>query len=118
MAAKIEDYALIGDMETAALVDRHGCIDWLCWPYFSSDACLARLLGTDESGYWKISPLDGAYTTTITVPQLSATSGTVSIKAQAQDAGGNNVTQIMYNAWTLSPLPSNGVWEIDTGGFS
>ena len=64
MAAKIEDYALIGDMETAALVDRHGCIDWLCWPYFCSDACLARLLGTEENGYWKISPLDGHSTTT------------------------------------------------------
>src|ERR1700739_1988264 len=64
MAAKIEDYALIGDMEAAALVDRHGCIDWLCWPDFSSDACFARLLGADESGYWKLGPCDGAYTVT------------------------------------------------------
>jgi GH15 family glucan-1,4-alpha-glucosidase len=58
MAAKIEDYALIGDCETAALVDSRGCIDWLCWPDFSSEACFAALLGTNENGYWKIAPVN------------------------------------------------------------
>ncbi|HUA91988.1 MAG TPA: glycoside hydrolase family 15 protein [Terracidiphilus sp.] len=62
MAARIEDYALIGDMETAALVDRNGSIDWLCWPDFSSEACFASLLGTEENGYWKIAPLGGEWT--------------------------------------------------------
>ena len=61
MASKIEDYALIGDMEAAALVDRNGSIDWLCWPDFSSDACFAALLGSPENGYWKISPLEGEW---------------------------------------------------------
>jgi len=56
MAGKIEDYALIGDCETAALVHKNGSIDWLCWPDFSSDACFASLLGTEENGYWKIAP--------------------------------------------------------------
>jgi len=55
-AAAIEDYCLIGDCETAALVSREGSIDWLCWPTFSSGACFAALLGTRDHGYWKIAP--------------------------------------------------------------
>ena len=64
MAARIEDYALIGDSETAALVDKQGSIDWLCWPYFSSDACFAALLGSEENGFWRIRPAEGDWSTT------------------------------------------------------
>lgn len=56
MPGKIEDYALIGDCETAALVNRNGSIDWLCWPAFDSDACFAALLGSDKHGHWQIAP--------------------------------------------------------------
>jgi GH15 family glucan-1,4-alpha-glucosidase len=58
MSARIEDYALIGDCETAALVSRRGSIDWLCWPHFASPACFAALVGTEENGCWSIAPKD------------------------------------------------------------
>jgi GH15 family glucan-1,4-alpha-glucosidase len=56
MSLKIEDYALIGDCQTAALVSREGSIDWLCLPRFDSEACFAALLGTEQNGRWKIAP--------------------------------------------------------------
>jgi GH15 family glucan-1,4-alpha-glucosidase len=58
--APIEDYALIGDRTTAALVSRAGSVDWLCWPRFDSGACFAALLGTAENGTWRIAPADPA----------------------------------------------------------
>ena len=57
MPLHIEDYGLIGDCETAALVGRDGSIDWLCWPAFDSEACFAAILGDAGNGRWLIAPV-------------------------------------------------------------
>jgi GH15 family glucan-1,4-alpha-glucosidase len=54
--SRIEDYCMIGDCETAALVSKEGSIDWLCWPSFPAAACFAALLGTRDHGFWQIAP--------------------------------------------------------------
>ena len=59
MSSPIENYALIGNLRTAALVDRSGSIDWLCIPRFDSSACFASLLGSSENGRWLLAPKGG-----------------------------------------------------------
>jgi GH15 family glucan-1,4-alpha-glucosidase len=61
--SRIEDYALIGDLHTAALIGRDGSLDWMCLPHFDSPACFAALLGTPESGRWLIAPVGGGICT-------------------------------------------------------
>ena len=57
MSMKIEDYAMIGDCHTVALVGKNGSIDWLCWPDFASSACFSSILGDESNGYWSIRPV-------------------------------------------------------------
>ncbi|MDP8955256.1 MAG: glycoside hydrolase family 15 protein [Actinomycetota bacterium] len=59
MSSPLEDYALLGDTESAALVSAHGSIDWLCFPRFDSPACFAALLGTPDHGRWLLAPSGG-----------------------------------------------------------
>jgi GH15 family glucan-1,4-alpha-glucosidase len=56
MPSPIEDYAIVGDMQTSALISADGTVDWLCLPRFDSDACFAALLGTDDHGSWRLAP--------------------------------------------------------------
>src|SRR5688572_1906765 len=79
---RIEDYALVGDCRTAALVGRNGSIDWLCWPRFDSPACFAALLGTPDNGYWRIAPVGNSSATRRYLP------GTLILETEFQAAEG------------------------------
>ena len=59
MSSRIEDYGILGDLQTAAIVGADGSVDWLCFPRFDSPACFAALLGDDSNGYWRIAPVSG-----------------------------------------------------------
>jgi GH15 family glucan-1,4-alpha-glucosidase len=61
---RIEDYALIGNLHTSALVHKNGCIDWMCLPRFDSGAVFARLIGKNDNGYWRLAPADEKATST------------------------------------------------------
>ncbi|HEX3947005.1 MAG TPA: glycoside hydrolase family 15 protein [Acidimicrobiales bacterium] len=82
----IEDYAVIGDLHTAAIVGRDGSIDWLCLPHFSSGACFARLLGTEDNGFWKIAPAGPEGTVTAT--RRSYRPGTLVLETEMDTADG------------------------------
>jgi GH15 family glucan-1,4-alpha-glucosidase len=63
MPSRIEDYAMVGDLQTAAIVAADGSVDWLCFPRFDSPACFAALLGDDANGRWRIAPSSGGRST-------------------------------------------------------
>jgi GH15 family glucan-1,4-alpha-glucosidase len=58
VAGRIEDYAIVGDMQSVALIGIDGSVDWLCLPRFDSEACFAAMLGDQDHGHWRIAPAD------------------------------------------------------------
>ena len=107
MTLRIEDYALIGDCKTAALVGRDGSIDWLCWPRFDSSACFAALLGTTENGRWLIAPKHPTLAvrrhyrpgTLILETELQTESGRAVIIDFMSPADGANLVRIVMGRW-------------------
>jgi len=83
---KIEDYALLGDCQSAALVGMDGSIDWLCLPRFDSDACFAALVGTEDNGFWKIAP-----TSEVRATRRAYRDGTLILETEMETATGTIV---------------------------
>ncbi|HEY3942910.1 MAG TPA: glycoside hydrolase family 15 protein [Acidimicrobiales bacterium] len=93
MALPIEEYGLIGDLHTAALVGTDGSIDWLCLPHFDSAACFARLLGTGDHGFWRLAPAD---TVTVKATRRAYRPGTLVLETDVEtDTGTVRITDCM-----------------------
>jgi GH15 family glucan-1,4-alpha-glucosidase len=113
MTLRIEDYALIGDCKTAALVGRDGSIDWLCWPRFDSAACFAALLGTAENGRWLIAPKH---------PVLGVSRryrpGTLVLETEFQTENGSAINRRLHAAGRRHQSCADCRRSVGTGGVS
>jgi GH15 family glucan-1,4-alpha-glucosidase len=119
---KIEDYALIGDCRTAALVGRNGSIDWLCWPRFDSPACFAALLGSGGNGFWRISPTRPftsrrAYRpgTLVLETEFETDAGAVSLVDFMPVGERSDQVRIVLGRRGRVPMESEGVLRFDYG---
>jgi GH15 family glucan-1,4-alpha-glucosidase len=125
-ARRLEDYALIGNCRTSALVSKDGSIDWLCLPRFDAGACFARLVGTDENGYWQIAPkvpavsvarryLDG---TMVLETEFAADGAAVRVRdcmPFVRDAGEIDVVRVVEGVRGRMPMASRIALRFDYG---
>ena len=101
---RIEDYGLIGDMESAALVGRDGAVDWLCLPRFDSPACLSALLGDERKGRWLVAPAGGVRATS-----RRYRPGTLVLETEFETSEG--VARVIQHVETIWRQPDDGIWE-------
>jgi len=122
---RIEDYAIVGDCETAALIAINGSIDWLCWPRFDSGACFAALLGGSEHGRWLIAPKDETTTrvtrrylgnSLILVTTFESTTGAVElVDFMPPGDGGANLVRIVRGIRGRVSLRTEFILRFDYG---
>jgi GH15 family glucan-1,4-alpha-glucosidase len=126
MALRIEDYALIGDCRTAALVSRDGSIDWLCAPRFDSGACFAALVGTADNGRWRIAPREEVQRvrrryragTLVLETEFSTASGTVVVvDAMARNSDSPRVLRLVEGKEGQVPMHLELVIRFDYGSI-
>jgi GH15 family glucan-1,4-alpha-glucosidase len=123
MALRIEDYAMIGDCRTAALVGRDGSIDWLCWPRFDSAACFAALLGTVDNGRWVIAPLQPAFKVTrrylpgtlVLETEFETDTGRVSVIDFMATTAGSHLVRIVFGRCGRVALRTELVMRLNYG---
>jgi GH15 family glucan-1,4-alpha-glucosidase len=121
---RIEDYALIGDLRTAALVGRDGSIDWLCLPRFDSGACFAGLLGDERHGHWRVAPAGEVLSTSrryrpgslVLETEFETADGTVRIVDCMPVGGANNeVVRLVEGVHGAVPMRMDLVIRFDYG---
>lgn len=126
MSIPLEDYALIGDCETAALVSRGGSIDWLCWPRFDSCACFAALLGDSRNGRWLIEAIDSEARitrryrdrTAILETRIEADGGAVTVIDFMPPRGTNSdIVRIVRGETGIVRMRTEAVFRFDYGSF-
>jgi GH15 family glucan-1,4-alpha-glucosidase len=125
MSQRIEDYALIGDCQTAALVGKDGSVDWLCFPRFDSGACFAALLGTAENGRWLIAPAGEVKAvrrryrpgTLVLETEFDTAEGTVALVdcMPIRDAGLPNLVRVVEGRRGRVPMKMELVIRFDYG---
>ena len=109
MAPRIEDYAMIGNCRSAALVSRDGSIDWLCLPRFDAAACFASLLGDDSHGCWRLAPVDAAAES-----RREYVDGSLVLRTEWRTATGSaRVTDFMPFAGDTDYWPAGKQWMIN-----
>ncbi|MGY1701572.1 trehalase-like domain-containing protein [Geodermatophilus sp. SYSU D00766] len=131
MTARIEDHGLVGDLQTAALVDRTGTVDWLCLPRFDSPACFAALLGDERAGSWVLAPHRGGTCTRrryrgdslVLETEWQTPEGTVRVvdlmpprgQAPSPPCSGSSTTTACCGATAWTPTAASTGWPVTRG---